>query len=673
MACTDCRHFDRIGNSCNGGGHGVTSDGLVGMTGMPIALKDIQRFVGPRVFLREVRVVASTALEPISTAAFFDDFPHACLLVDPEGCVLAANSASAWIGRHLEGVEFSDLAGVFWAAEGNGGDPLPHQWMRRLRVAAADGGSRPVDVSVFAAGQADASVPPGSSYVILQDATHALQAARARQDGELRSKISADSAPVLLWMAGSDAHCDWFSNAWLKFRGRSLGDELGDGWLDGVHPEDKERCLGVYAASFDAREAFTIDFRLRRHDGEYRWVMSTGIPRHADDGRFVGFVGSCHDVTERKALEDTLAERTRSLRLADRRREEFLGRLSHRLRDPLAPIANAVQLLRRIGRHDEALQMPCGIIERQVARLDGLIIDMLDITRLMKGKAVLQCEPTPVAALIDTAVGNVEQRARRRHQTVRVTLVAVPATMRCDRHRAAQAIEALLDNAVRFSPDGAVIEVAVRVDDAQLKVLVCDSGCGIGAELLPHVFEPFVQGKQPAQGAEPGWGVGLTLVRSVARLHGGDARIVSAGAGQGTLAELWLPLAGPAGRADLGGDLGDVNGQRVLLIDDNVDYLQSLRALVEANGADVRTACDAKQALGVVEEFKPDLIVCDIDMPGMDGYALAQQLRTTLQDEATRIIAVTGRAQVEDRERALDSGFDAFAIKPIRAHFMHAA
>ena len=305
---------------------------------------------------------------PASAAAaqgFFDRHPDPALILDAAGQVLYANAAAAWVGSDGRYPDFSQLTGV--ALRDSGDAASSPAWNRRLRVHAADGSSRQVDASLYAANDA-----PGDASLycfVLRDATASVQAARGTQEVESRSRVTTDSAPVLVWMARADMMRDWFNKSWLKFRGRTLGDELGEAWIGGVHAEDVERCLGIYRSSFAEREPYSMDYRLQRHDGVYRHMLDTAIPRWSDDGEFLGYIGTCVDITDRKELEDKLAEHTRTLRLSDRRREDFLAKLSHELRNPLGPIANAAAILRTLERGNRNLVMVREIIERQVGQL----------------------------------------------------------------------------------------------------------------------------------------------------------------------------------------------------------------------------------------------------------------------------------------------------------------
>lgn len=596
--------------------------------------------------------------------AFFDSHPHAVLVFDAAGEVVHSNCAAAWVGVDGRFPSFVQMTGLAWHERGDEPRHGKADWSRRLRVRSLDGSSRHVEASLFAADHQPGRTTP--CFLVLRDVTASVQATRAVQEAESRSKLSSDSTAVLMWMADEQMSRDWFNKPWLGFRGRSLGEELGQGWMQGVHREDLERCIAIHSNSFEGREAFALDYRLQRHDGSYRWVMDTAMPRIGADGAFLGYVGSCLDITERKQLEDQLAEHTRNLRLADRRREDFLARLSHELRNPLAPISNAAAILRRLEGSDDRLVTVREIIERQVDQLRRLITDLVDVTRITKGKIVLQRESVDINRLVDSAIDEVQPEIARRRQFVRVARPFARLSCHGDAQRLSQALAALLRNAVRFSPAGSTILISIRVDQDSVVIDVRDPGCGIAPELLPQVFGLFVQGGQSLAREQGGLGVGLTIARRVAELHGGSVDISSAGVNLGSQATLRLPLLVGAVATGHDGDLSTLAGCRVLIIEDNADARESLRLLIEMAGNQVMTAANATEGLRIAAAFVPDLVVCDIGLPDVDGFELVQSLRDSLAGQPTRFVALTGYGRVEDRDRALDSGFDAFLVKPLR-------
>lgn len=603
------------------------------------------------------------ALLERTASAFFELQPHAALILDQAGHVLRGNRAAAWLGENGQFPNFDQLTGL-----AIGGAPATG-WSRRVQVRAPGGQTRPMEVTLVAADASPGAAQSGLYCALLYDVSTWVQRARDNVETQSRAKASTQAAPVLIWMAAADRRGEWFSDTWLAFRGRTLGEELAAGWHEGIHPEDLDRCLGIYATCYEGQAPYSLDYRLRRHDGVYRWVLETGIARYRDDGTFLGYIGTCLDITERKALEDGVADYSRRLRLADRRREDFLAKLSHQLRGPLAPIANAAALLGRMEQGQPELAQVRAIIERQVDQLRGLVTNLVDVSRVMKGKVVLQRERVDLADVVQDAINAVRTALVRRRQLVEVAPATTPRMAVVDRHWLAQALAALLDNASKFSPDGAAIRVAAGMRAGHWEFKVEDRGAGIDAEFLSSVFDPFTQGEQPKASAEAGMGTGLTVAKWIAELHGGNLQVASAGKGQGCTATLRIPttdaLPAVAGE-DF--DLAGVTGQRVLIIEDDQDNRESLRMLMERRGNDVIAAASAEEGLRVAEYFVPQIVVCDVGLPGMDGLGAVRGLRATLAGQDTRYIALTGYAQVEVRDQALDSGFDAVLFKPLRPH-----
>ena len=605
------------------------------------------------------------ALSSPMAHAFFHQHPDAVLVLDAMGNVMLANAAAAWLASGDGYPNFAQMSGVAWPGDEKGELDSGRRWSRRLRIQARDGSSRQADVSLFGVERVEHE--PQLFYCAVKDVTASVTAARASQEVESRSRVTSDAAPVLVWMSGPDAMCEWFNKSWLAFRGRTLGDEIGEGWTEGVHPEDLERCLGIYSHCFEQREPFSMDVRMLRNDGRYRWMLDTGVPRFGADGEFLGFIGTCVDISDRKELEDKLAEHTRNLRLGDRRREEFLARLSHELRNPLGPIANAAAILKALERNDTRLVKVREIIERQVAQLNRLITDLVDVSRITKGRVVLQRQRTDAQAVLDGALEQVQPELAQRPHAVHVERAQEPLPLVGDAQRLAQALAALIGNAIKFSPVDSTIGVTLRANGTRIEYVVEDQGCGIAPTFLPHVFELFTQSEQSLARSEGGLGVGLTIAKSIAELHGGSIEVDSAGHGLGTTAMLRVPMTEARTLAAIDdSDLARVEGCRVLVIEDNTDARESLRLRFELSGNEVRTAAGAAEGLRIAQDFEPDLVVCDIGLPDVDGYELVRKLKDSPSGQETRFVALTGYGRVEDRDRALDSGFDAFLVKPLQ-------
>ncbi len=291
------------------------------------------------------------------------------------------------------------------------------------------------------------------------------RAQRGALESEERFRITANNASVMIWMAGTDQLCDWFNQPWLEFTGRALEQEIGNGWAEGVHPDDLERCLEIYSSSFDARRPFEMEYRLRRHDGEYRWLLDKGVPRYAPDGEFEGYVGTCIDIHDRKQAEQEraalLAKAEAAYRDADaanRSKDEFLATVSHELRTPLNAIMGWTQLLLANGANaadDERRRRGLETIVRNAKLQAQLIDDLLDVSRIISGKMRLDVQPTDLAAVIDAAVEAIRPAAEAKQIQLLRVLDPFAGPVMGDPARLQQVVWNLLSNAVKFTPRGA--------------------------------------------------------------------------------------------------------------------------------------------------------------------------------------------------------------------------
>jgi PAS domain S-box-containing protein len=484
-------------------------------------------------------------------------------------------------------------------------------------------------------------------------------------DSESARLIAA--APVLIWSAGLDRRNDWFSPSWSAYTGRNADELLGDGWTRAIHPEDLDRCLGIRATSFEARAPFSMDLRVRRHDGQYRWMLDNGVPRVGADGAAIGYVGSCVDIHERKELEESLAERTQQLRLAERRQGQFLAMLSHELRNPLAPIANAASVLRTLESSNPILVRLREILERQVARMSHLIEDLIDVTRAAQGQISLVREQVSIESVVQAAVAASHDKLTTAGHRLDVDVPDARLFVRGDRGRLAQALSHLIINAAKFTFEPSTISISVRRAARTIQIAVKDQGAGIDPNFLPHAFELFAQQDQTLARSLGGLGVGLTLARRIAQLHGGDVEGFSEGPGRGSEFVFWLPLVEPEAAVEEA-DAGVPRlseSYRVLIVEDNADTLESLRLQMELWGTEVNTARNAEEALAIAAQFRPQIVLCDVGLPGMDGLRLVERLRETLRGMPVLFAAVTGYASAEDQQRALAAGFDSFFVKPL--------
>jgi signal transduction histidine kinase/CheY-like chemotaxis protein len=361
-------------------------------------------------------------------------------------------------------------------------------------------------------------------------------------------------------------------------------------------------------------------------------------------------------------------ERARHLAEVDKRKDGFLAVLSHELRNPLASLVQAVEVLRRAdGGPQRAWAQD--VMTRQLGLLTRLVDDLLDVARIRHGKIRLQCEVSPVAALIERALDMARPMIAARSHTLDVDLPHESLAVRADPTRIAQAVGNLLNNAAKFTPAGGHISLRVARENDEVVLRVRDSGIGIAADVLPSVFEWFAQVERASNDTDHGLGVGLPLVRSIVELHGGRVAAHSPGPGGGSEFTLWLPpWEQPAEAATPGATDGITASRalRILVVDDNVDAALGLQILLETTGHRVCVVHTGDAALALAPEFAPDVVLLDIGLPGIDGYETARGLRTQPALRQTRLIAVTGYGQDEDRRRSREEGFHAHLLKPVQ-------
>jgi two-component system CheB/CheR fusion protein len=369
----------------------------------------------------------------------------------------------------------------------------------------------------------------------------------------------------------------------------------------------------------------------------------------------------------RKHLEQELQQRAEELAEADRRKDEFLAMLAHELRNPLAPIRHAAHVFRALGPAGPDLQQAGEMIERQVLHLSRLVDDLLDVSRITRGKIALHKEPVELAAVVARAVEACRPVVEARRHELTVTLPREPVAAHADATRMAQVVANLLNNAAKYTPEGGQVWLTVEAGPGEAVLRVRDNGVGMPADLLPRVFDLFTQGDRTLARSEGGLGIGLTLVKSLVEMHGGRVEAHSEGPGKGSELVVRLPTAeaGPGKGTGDGGRPGQPRSSRcVLVVDDNVDAAESLAILLRTQGHEVRTARDGPTALQEAGVFLPEVILLDIGLPRMDGYEVARRLREQEGLKKARLVALTGHGQEEDRRKAFEVGFDAHLVKP---------
>jgi CheY-like chemotaxis protein/nitrogen-specific signal transduction histidine kinase len=370
---------------------------------------------------------------------------------------------------------------------------------------------------------------------------------------------------------------------------------------------------------------------------------------------------------QRARAEDARRESEARLREADRRKDEFLAVLAHELRNPLAPIRNAVGFLQIKGSSDPDVVNARELIGRQVKHMVRLVDDLLDVSRVTLGQIQLQKEVVSLGLALTNAAEASRPLLDAAQHHLAVSLPPEPVYVEGDVTRLAQIFQNLLNNAAKYTPAGGRVEISASLAGARVRVAIRDNGIGIRPDMLERVFEMFTQVERSGTLTQGGLGIGLSLAQRLANMHGGHIEARSAGEGRGSEFTVVLPTCGaPAltrGAADRGAALRGA-ARRVLVVDDNVDAAESLRLIVELNGHDVRTAFDGEAALSVAADFRPDIVFLDIGMPKMDGFAVCRRLRDEAWGRELKIVALTGWGQDGDRHRTAQAGFDHHLVKP---------
>ena len=436
-------------------------------------------------------------------------------------------------------------------------------------------------------------------------------------------------------------------------------------FLERVHPDDRRRVRDAVVRAIAGRRPYAIEHRIVRPDGEERVVLERAEITFGEDGRPVRMVGAVQDVTEQKRAERALLD-------ADRRKDEFLGLLSHELRNPLAPIRNALWLLERSAPGSEQARRATAVLNRQVVHLTRLVDDLLDVTRITRGKMELRRARVELAELLRRTVEDHRSLFASREVAVEVAIDGPSAWLDADATRVAQIVGNLLHNAAKFTSPGGRVRVALEREPGCAVIRVSDDGEGIAPEMLPRIFEAFTQGDDGLHRSRGGLGLGLALVKGLAERHGGSVEARSAGAGRGAELVVRLPLVPAQAPAPCRASPRPPPAppRRVLVVEDNVDAADTLADLLRGWGHVVEIAHDGGAALERARALRPDVVLCDVGLPGIDGYAVARAIRGDPALASTFLVALTGYALAEDQRRAADAGFSRHLAKPVPAHVL---
>jgi PAS domain S-box-containing protein len=492
---------------------------------------------------------------------------------------------------------------------------------------------------------------------------------RAEQES-LELALEASNAGAFDWHILSQ-HVQWTDSHY-----RTLGMEPRsvlpgyDLWRRQIHRDDRRRVDRAMRDALATNGRTRTEFRIRRAtDGQERWIEAQALT-FREGGRAVRMVGVVADVTDRRLAEARLRESEAALREADQRKDAFLATLAHELRNPLAPIRSAAQMLTLPKLDDMQLKWARGVIHRQVEHMARLLDDLLDVARITRGKLELKKERLDFRTIVDTALEAARPLITAKKHGLSVELPPELPAVDADPVRLAQVLSNLLTNAAKYTDPSGRLALTVRVDAKQLRISVRDNGIGLSPSVLTRIFEMFSQVHDDRGRSEGGLGIGLSLVRGLVGLHGGSVEAFSEGPGRGSEFVVTIPFddrsASPK-RTDamVAAMDGGLMGRKILVADDNQDAADTLAMLLQSTGHEVRTAHGGHSALMLADSFHPDIALLDVGMPDLNGHEVASQLRQTVWGKGMRLIAITGWGQEEDKRRALAAGFDHHLTKPV--------
>lgn len=496
------------------------------------------------------------------------------------------------------------------------------------------------------------------------DVTEAVMANKALQASEARLWQLANTIPQLAWMANPDGEIHWYNDRWYAYTGKSREAMHGWGWKSVHDPQYLPMVMKDWITSLGTGMPFESTFPLRAANGEFRMFFTRAAPLKDAAGNIIQWFGTNTDVTD---IENARTE----LKAASDRKDQFLAMLAHELRNPLAPISTAAELLNIAPADESRVKKTAQIISRQVRHMTKLVDDLLDVSRVTRGLATLQSDLLEVCTIVTEAVEQVHSLAEAKHQHLSVDLPGELVQVVGDRTRLIQVVSNLLNNAVRYTQAEGRISVRVRLENEEVSIRVKDDGIGMASNLSPHIFELFTQGERSSDRSQGGLGLGLALVKSLVELHQGSVAAASAGIGLGSEFEVRLPRANKLAMARGATDCRtatqapDAANLNLMVVDDNEDAANTLSLLLEAIGHRVVVVHDALMALHKAREVRPTLMFLDIGLPDMDGYELARRLASLPETASTTLVALTGYGQPEDKEKARLAGFAHHLVKPV--------
>jgi PAS domain S-box-containing protein len=654
----------------------------------------MMRVESPNYQDERILIFAPTGRDSALTARFLTDanlrpeacesIEHLCLemsegagLVFLTGEALTPEAMQCLVGALAQQPTWSDIP-VVVLTSGGGGTPANAEALSALSEAGnVTLVERPVRVMTLMSTVKSALRARRHQYDVRERLEAEQRAKETLAQSEQQLRTLANAIPPLAWMAHTDGHIFWYNQRWYEYTGATPEQMEGWGWQSVHDPEMLPQVLERWRDSIKTGEPFEMEFPLKGADGSFRSFLTRVIPLKDEGGRVLRWFGTNTDVEE-------LRQALREAEDANRTKDEFLATLSHELRTPLTSILGWARMLSG-GQLDEAsTERAIKTIERNAKAQSQLIEDILDVSRVITGKLRLEVQPVNLATVIESAINAVLPAADAKGIQIQRVLDTGASMVSGDPARLQQVIWNLLSNAIKFTPKDGHVQVKLERVNSQVEIIVTDNGQGISPDILPHVFERFRQADSSMTRMHGGLGLGLAIVRHLVEMHGGTVRAESHGEGQGATFIIKLPLVvmrsfdlrrasdgeriHPTATSDVPFNCPpELEGLRLLVVDDEADTRSLLKAVLEGCGASVITVASSGEALIALKETRPDVLISDLGMPEEDGYTLIKKVRSLSAEDGgqTPSAALTAYARVEDRMKVLRAGFQIHIPKPV--------
>ncbi len=517
---------------------------------------------------------------------------------------------------------------------------------------------------------------PARGLILFKDTTKEFEMNKKLVESEDRFRNMVDAAPVLLWLTREDGLCSYVNQSWLDFTGRTLEQELGMGWSESIHPDDRDQCISEILNEIKVQKAFEIEYRLRNRRGNYRWVMSRGMPHYNYDGQFAGFTGSCIDINEHKVLIDDLQGAKTAADTASVTKTQFLANVSHEIRTPLGIILGFADVLRNDSiPEDERI----GLLDRILKngnQLLHLVDDILDVSKVEANKYEIELIRFSLEEFIVEINELFELKCKEKGLEFKtVKALDLPLFVKADPTRMRQILTNIIANAIKFTMTG---KIELQIHGYPLKDKICltfeiiDTGTGMDESSCGKIFKPFSQVDSSTTRKFGGTGLGLHLSRKLARIMGGDLELVKSEPNLGSTFAFHIPievvqakdnLIIPSTRPEMNANLKDLKGSHILVVDDAEENRMLIGRYLKPYEPLIDYAQNGAEAVEMTHKEKFDLILMDIQMPVLDGYGAIAKIRS--HDTSTPVVALTAHALKTERDHCLQAGFNEHVSKPL--------